>query len=81
MESGFIQLYQIKIQGQFVIFQGPKITEVQSSAMLTHIFPLYKARVTAQETVTCSTETALGRPPHIIWRFKNTAALVGEIVK
>ena len=62
-------------QGYFLIFQGLKITEVQGSAILTHIFPLYKAHVTAQETATCSTETALGRPPHIILRFKNKAAL------
>ena len=52
-----------------------KITEVQGSAILTHIFLLYKAHVTAQETATCSTETALGRPPYIIFRFKNKAAL------
>ena len=49
---GFVRLYQIKIQGQFVIFQGLKITEFQGSAILTHIFPLYKAHVTAQETAT-----------------------------
>ena len=34
-------------QGQVLIFQGLKITEVQGSATLTHIFPLYKAHVTA----------------------------------
>ena len=63
-------------QGQVLIFQGLKIvTEVQGSAILTHIFLLYKAHVTAQETATCSTETALGRPPHISLRFKNKAAL------
>ena len=62
-------------QGQVLIFQALKITEVQGSAILTHIFPLYKAHVTAQETATCSTETALGRPPHIILRFINKAAL------
>ena len=62
-------------QGQFVIFQGLKITEFQDSAILTHIFLLYKAHVTDQGTVTCSTETALGRSPHIILRFKNKAAL------
>ena len=78
--TGFVQLYQIKIQGLFNV-QGLKITEVQGSAILTHIFTLYKAHVTAQETATCSTETALGRPPHIILRFKNKAALLGEIVK
>ena len=27
-------------QGQFLIFQGLKITEVQGSAILTHIFQL-----------------------------------------
>ena len=56
-------------QGQVLIFQGLKITEVQGSAILTHIFPLYKAHITAQETATCSTETALGWPPHIILRY------------
>ena len=66
-KSGFIQLYQIKD------WKGLKITEVQGSAILTYIFP-YKAHVTAQETVTCSTETALGRSPHII-RAKNKEAL------
>ena len=30
---------------QFLVFQGLKITE--GSAILTHIFPLYKAHVTA----------------------------------
>ena len=34
-----------------------EITEVQGSAILTQIFPLHKAHVTAQETATCSTET------------------------
>ena len=60
-------------QGQSLIFQGLKITPVQGSAILTHIFP-YKAHITAQETTTCSTETALGRSPHII-RAKNKEAL------
>ena len=66
-------------EGQFVIFQGMKITEVQGSAILTHIFPLYKAHITAQETATCSTETALGRPPHMILMFKNKAELRHEV--
>ena len=68
-------------QGQVIIFQGLKITEVQGSAILTHIFSLHKTHVTAQETATPSTETALGRPPHIILRFINKAALLGKIVK
>ena len=59
-------------QGQV---SGLKITEAQGSAISTHIFPLYKAPVRAQETTTCSTETALGRPPHKILRFKDKAAL------
>ena len=49
-------------------------TENYWGSRLNHVNP-YKACITAQETVTCSTETALGRPPHIILRFKNKAAL------
>ena len=75
---GFIKIIIIQgLLGQFLIFQGLKITEVQGSAILTHIFLLYKAHVTAQETVTCSTETALGRK---MAKINNSIWLISSII-
>ena len=57
-ETGFVQFYQIKIQGLFkdnifFLFQGLKITEVVSAifSFRIHICPLYKTHVTTWENL------------------------------